>query len=65
MCISAAKIIIRFILFIYFKNKFTLLFKSFGVGKICFMFLKLPRVHLFDPKYSKISNIVKNYYNLK
>ncbi len=32
------------------------------------MFLSLlcsPRLHLFDQKYSKNSNIVKNYYNLK
>ncbi len=33
------------------------------------MFLKknilyLPRLHLFDQKYSKNSNIVKYYYNL-
>ncbi len=24
-----------------------------------------PKLHLFDPKYSENSNIMKNYYNLK
>ncbi len=32
-----------------------------GVGKF---FFSLPRLHLFDQKYSKNSNI-GNYYNLK
>ncbi len=41
--------------------------QKFGVGKNCFTFLKnvSPRLHLFNQKYSKNSNIEKYNYNLK
>ncbi len=40
--------------------------KKYGVRYLKKMSLKcLPRLHLFDQKYSKNSNIVKYYYNLK
>ncbi len=35
------------------------IFKYFQWSLLC-----LPRLHLFDEKYSKNSNIVKYYYNL-
>ncbi len=36
--------------------------QKFGLVKSV---LRSPRLHLFDQKYSKNSNIVKYYYNLK
>ncbi len=45
------------------------MFEKFGVGKIfkvdeTSLFCS-PMLHLFDHKYSKNSNVVKYYYNLK
>ncbi len=49
-------------------KRFTVV-QKFGVGKILKYFWKncfcSTRLHLFDQKYSKNSNIVKYYYNLK
>ncbi len=52
------------------QTQYRLLFDTphFGVDKIVFFersLLCLPVLHSFDKYYSKNSNIVKDYYNLK